>query len=156
MIIRPYIGKQYNVKSVDYLRGILHVYARLNEPQTNLVYDYDLLELGTGLDIQLLLKAQEDFKDETPILTAISTDAFIEELQSWLFKNGELTELNLTAQQQDQEVKFLYKALGEALTLKEVFKISELSGSYHFGVYYDYYVLETHGSWYLLYFLYID
>lgn len=156
MIIRPYIGKQYDIKSLGYIRGVLHTYAALNQPESNLIYDYNLFELGHGLDIYTLLEAQEDFKDEAPVLSAISSDVFTEELKNWLFKNGELTELHLAIERQAQEAKYLFDVLSETISLKVIHKISGLTDNYHFGVFYDYYALETEEKWYLLYFLYTD
>lgn len=156
MIIRPYIGNQYEIKSLDYIKGVLHTYAELNVPESNLTYDYDLFELGIGSDVYLLLSTQEDFKDEAPVLTAISSDVFTEELKGWLFKNGDLNKLHVSKERQGLEAKYLYDVLSEAISLKAVHKIGGLSESYHFGVHYDYYALETEDKWYLLYFLYTD
>jgi len=154
---QPYIGEPYEISTIDYLKGILHTYADLNEQSSDLSYDFDLITIGASKDMISVIKNQFiEFREESFQLKLIQEETFISEIKSWLYQNGNMTVLKVAQTKQDEELNHLYKLFNKALTLSEIYKISELSDSYYFGVSSDYYILKGDNKCYLLYFLYTD
>jgi len=154
---RPYIGESYEICSIDYLKGILHTYADLNENSSGLSYDFDLITIGKSNDVISLVKEQFiEFREESFQLTLIPEETFLSEIKSWLYKSGDISVLKVAQTKQDEEVNHLYELFNKELTLNEVYKISELSDSYQFGISSDYYILKGDSEYYLLYFLHTD
>lgn len=154
---QPYIGEPYEISSIDHLKGILHTYAVLNEQSSDLAYYFDLITIGISKGMISLIKDQFiEFREESFQLKLIQEETFISEIKSWLYLNGNMTVLKVEQTKQDEEVNHLYKLINETLSLKDIYKISELSDSYHFGVSSDYNILKGSNGYYLLYFLYKD
>ncbi|RQO73757.1 hypothetical protein DBR40_13180 [Pedobacter sp. KBW01] len=154
---QPYIGEPYEISSIDYLKGILHTYADINEHSSGLSYDFDLITIGKSNDVISLIKEQfNEFREESFQLKLLEEETFLSEIKSWLYLSGNMTILKVAQTKQDEEVNHLYKLFNKALMLNEIYKITELSDSYQFGISSDYYILNGASKYYLMYFLYTD
>ena len=93
---QPYIAEPYEISSIDYLEGILHTYAVLNEHSSDLSNDFDLITTGTSYDMISLIKDQFiEFREGPFQLKLIQEEAFISEIKSWLYLSENMTTLNV-------------------------------------------------------------
>lgn len=153
MLRSAYIGDQYTIQSIDYLRGVLDVHAKLNQPISTLSYHYELIELGSDPNTESLLrKACEEFQDVAFSLQPITADSFKEGLKSWLFEEGRF---QWFYDRQDSYVEQLCEDFKTLLGFNDIFKVEGIVDHYTFGIDFDYFVLKG-DSCYLLYFLYMD
>lgn len=144
--------------NIQYLQGILHTYASLNQPECNLRYDYDLLEIKkSSSDLESVLKTEIAlFKSQPLSLQPISIDMYNELLRKWLFETKPVS-----SKKREKEVTYVSALIKELTSFTNVYIINGLSSDYEsvyleLGVYYDYLILEAERTIYLLYFNYSD
>ena len=138
---------------LPYLRGILHTYASLNQPESNLSYEYDIIQIKKGeSDLKASLITEFEVFSDQPFNITLSDEKNLRQtLLSWLFENQFVS---------DKKIKNItdhfYKTLQQVTDFTSISLINLDFIKYDFGVAYEYYVLESELSWYLLYFTYSD
>lgn len=140
---------------LPYLRGILHTYASLNQPESDLFYEYDIIQIKKGgADLEAILMTKFEVFSDQPFNIAPTDEKNLRQtLLSWLFENQFVS---------DKKIKNItdhfYKVLQHVTDFTSISLINlDLDFiKYDFGVAYEYYVLESELSWYLLYFTYSD
>jgi len=75
--IEKYETNKYSIKSIEYIQGILHSFAELNEPNSNLVFEYEIVEFGKSENISETLKKRfYIFENQQINLLDISKETF--------------------------------------------------------------------------------
>lgn len=147
-----------NVKPISYFEGILHTYAALNQPNSTLSYEYEIIAFEKTEDIAASLK--DIFIDFTPQsnikLKHITLYDLEIHIKRWFFKNGEVHKLNISPDRQAWEVSNFCNSIAVALELSEFYYVDNLTFEYELGILYDYFVLIGATKNYLLYFRYSD
>lgn len=143
--------------TLEYLKGRLHTFAHLNTPNTELVYQYDIIEFETSSDvIEVLREKCGLLKTTISYMNTVDEQYLIKLLDEWLFKRGELFNIPLNEIRKNNEVLSFYNTLKAATQLQSAHLII-LSDDYDFiGIMYDYLLIKGIEKNYLLYFLYSD
>lgn len=117
--------------SLDYIRGVLHTYAGLNQPDSDLTYEYDIIEL------QEAVVGPEDLKNNCSIfrnqplqLAPLTKAACKSTLLDWFFRSGELHHLPLNDTRKNNEVDHFYALLREAIDLRQVNAVGGLDAAF--------------------------
>lgn len=148
--------KHYKDLGIPYIKGILHTFASINEPESTLSYEYDIVKIEKGnKNLVEILKEQFDvLKDQSFEINLISDEALKKSLTNWLFETK-----FVLASKVEKEVDFFHKLLQEITSYRSCYLMKELdssSFSYDLGVDYEYFVLESEEYIYVLYFNYSD
>ncbi|ACU04350.1 hypothetical protein [Pedobacter heparinus] len=146
----------YKNLGIPFIKGILHTFESLNQPDSTLSYDYDIVQVEKGNKNMIeTLKEQFDvLRDQSFNLNSISDEELKKSLTGWLFETK-----FVSASKVEKEVNFFHNLLKEITGYKSCFRATELdstSFSYDLGVYYEYFVLESEAYIYVLYFNYSD
>ena len=155
-------NNNYPLKTIEYIRGVLHTYAELNQPNSTLAYEYEIVEFEKSENIiEVLRKKFYIFENQQIELKEISKIDFLEILKTWFFSNGEVHNLNISEYQKDNKLKYFLKLIEEILNVDKYFKIDNLISEneityLELGIYYDYLVLKSSEKNFILYFTYID
>ncbi len=147
-------SKDFKNFGINYLQGMLHTYATLNQPQSNLVYEYGIVQIPrTGNNLIRILKEHfEVLANQQFTLELIETEKFKELVTKWLFETNPFPDYKVTS-----GVNNFYWSLSEITDLKTIYLISNLKFlNYDLGVYYEHFVLENDDNLYLIYFSYCD
>ena len=158
--IENFETSKYSIKTIEYIKGVLHTYAHVNQPNTNLSYVYDIVEFEKSENIAETLKGRfYIFKNQEIELNEISNDNFLGILRDW-FYGFEISKL-IAEYRQGPEVKFFLELLKDILKIDEIFMIENLQHEneetyLELGVYFDYFVLKSTEKNYILYFKYCD
>src|SRR3569833_1766064 len=134
---------------LPYLRGMLHTYAILNQPESNLLYEYDIIQIKkTGDDLKSTLLAEFEIFIGQPFTVALSDENSLRKaLLSWLFEE------NFVSERRSQYIVDCFHADLQHITdFKSIFMINLDFIKYDFGVSYEYFILESEQYWYFLYF----
>jgi len=138
---------------LPYLRGILHTYAYLNQPESNLSYEYDVIQIDkSGPDLTATLIAEFDIFIDQPFTISPSDEKCLKAtLSSWFF------ETKFVSDEKSENISNgFYRLLYHITDFKAIFLVNLDFVKYDFGIAYEYYVLESDSSWYILYFTYSD
>ncbi|TXK74609.1 hypothetical protein [Mesonia sp. K4-1] len=155
-------SNEYQVTSIEYLKGVLHTYSDLNRPNSNLDYEYEIIELYKSENIIKTLKKEfYVFENQQIELELISEIDFKSILQSWFFNNGSLTDIKLNDSRKESEIQNFVNHLKSILKITEIYKIENLKSSLEnqfneLGVFYQYLLLSCQKSDFILYFRYDD
>ncbi|WP_207536461.1 hypothetical protein [Desertivirga arenae] len=76
-------SNEYQLDKLEYILGVIHTYAILNTPQSNLTYEYDLVELATTDSLQEYLKNTYYIFAKQPLELVRMSD---EEFREWGIK----------------------------------------------------------------------
>jgi hypothetical protein len=141
----------------NYFEGILHTYEMLNQPDTNLVYEYEIIAFDKTEDIATSLKESFiDFSTKNIKLKSITVYELETHVKSWFFTSGEVSKLSLNEDKQVRIASNFCDIMVVTLGLSEYYFIDNLDSYYDLGVAYDYLVLIGTTKNYLLYFRYSD
>jgi hypothetical protein len=160
--IEIYENNNYPIKTKEYIRGVLHTYAELNQPNSNLAYEYEIVEFEKSENItEVLQKKFYIFENQQIELNEISKVDFLEILKAWFFCNGEVNNLNISEYQKYNKLKYFSKLIEDILNVEKYFKVDNLMSEneiayLELGIYYDYLVLKSTEKNFILYFKYID
>jgi hypothetical protein len=153
----PFYSIPFEKFSTQYILGILHTYATLNEPESTLEFIYDIVEIEKKSEnlLEVIKNKIEDFSYQPFSLKLIEPTAFKQILEEWLFM-----EIS-TIKKKTQKVENFFNMLKEVTLFEKVYSIDGLSSDYEkinteLGVCYEYLVLESEKSLYLLCFSYTD
>ena len=155
-------NNNYPIKTIEYIRGVLHTYAELNQPNSTLAYEYEIVEFEKSENItEVLQKKFYIFENQQIELSEISKVDFLEILKAWFFSNGEINNLNISEYQKDNKLKYFSKLIKDILSVEKYFKVDNLMSEneityLELGIYYDYLVLKSSEKNFILYFKYID
>lgn len=153
---------KYPIKTIEYIQGFLNAYALLNQPNTTLVYEYEIVEFEKSENIIKTLKEKfYIFENQEIKLNEISKIEFLEILQAWFYKNGELHKLNKSAYHQENHLKLCLQMFEDILKIDTFFKIENLNDEHEttyleLGVAYEYLVLKSAEKNFIVYFTYTD
>lgn len=160
--IEKYDTNKYSVHSIEYIRGVLHCLAELNQPDSNLMYEYEIVEFDKSDDIIGELKKRfYIFENQQLELLDITQESFLEILKIWLTNNGELSKLNPSKYKVENQINHFFLLLKEILNIHKIFKIKNLKSEneinyLELGVDYDYLILNSTDKNYILYFTFSD
>ncbi|WP_454046984.1 hypothetical protein [Chryseobacterium sp. Marseille-Q8038] len=145
------------MNTLEYLKGILNTFARLNTPNTELMYQYNIIEFETSTDvIEVLRKKCGLHKTTISYINTIDEQGLKRFLDEWLFKKGELVNIPLNDRRKSDEVFLFYNTLKSVSQLQSAHFIA-LSDDYgYIGIMYDFFLIKGSEKNYLLYFLYSD
>jgi hypothetical protein len=149
--------------NLDYIKGFLHSFSILNEPNSTLGYSYDIIELRNDGDnlIESLKTFSFVFKNQPIVLNVISETTFKAFLEKWFFHEGELRNHSSDEYKKDRIVEFYYQAIKDITKVDNINKVENLSMDYEetyldLGVSHDYFVLLGQDRTFLLYFRFDD
>jgi len=145
---------EFRKMGIEYLRGILHTFSSLNQPESNLIYDYDIVELkkGNGDLINLIQTNLQSFAKYPIMLQLIDSETFKKALTSWLFEKKLMSEHKI-----NNYIDFFYNLLIDVTTCKSIYVINHSEFDiYDFGVFFEHFILESSDSLYLVAFSYTD
>ncbi|MGU3375877.1 hypothetical protein [Chryseobacterium sp. M5A1_1a] len=143
--------------TLEYLKGSLHTFANLNTPNTELIYQYDIIEFETSTEIIEVFKDKLGLsKAEISYINKIDEQSLKKFLNEWLFRRGELINIPINDRRQADEIDSFYNTLIIATQLQSAHLIilSEVHG--FIGVMYDFFLIKGIEKNYILYFLYSD
>jgi hypothetical protein len=145
-----------NNVGIAYLKGILHTFAALNTPESNLRYEYDIIAFEkAGSDLKEAIITQfHKFTSQKFSVDLITGDEFKNLLAHWLFEKKFVSE-----QKVERQINSIYKLLENETNLSAIYAINGLDAdnwSYDFGVGYDYFVITGGKMLYMIYFMYED
>ncbi|MBB6331183.1 hypothetical protein HNP24_002133 [Chryseobacterium sediminis] len=145
------------MNTLEYLKGILNTFARLNTPNTELMYQYDIIEFETSTDVIEVLREKCGLHKTTiSYINTIDEQGLKGFLDEWLFKKGELVNIPLNDRRKSDEVFLFYNTLKSVTQLQSAHFIA-LSDDYgYIGIMYDFLLIKGSEKNYLLYFLYSD
>jgi hypothetical protein len=108
----------YPIKTIEYIRGVLHTYAELNQPNSTLAYEYEIVQFEkSGSIAEVLKKKFYIFENQQIELNEISQNDFLEILRDWFYKNGEIRNLNITEYQQNNKLNYFLRLLEDILNV---------------------------------------
>ena len=139
---------------INYLQGVLHTFSSLNQPDSDLVYDYDIVTVNrTRSDLIDCLKEQIPmFSDEQIVLDIVTDEEFKILLKNWLFDLKLVSDYRMELQ-----ANHVFELIKDITEFKSIYQLSGLDTvSYNFGVVYEHFVLEANEKLYLIYFCYTD
>jgi hypothetical protein len=141
---------------INYLHGVLHTFGSLNQPDSTLAYDYDIVEVNrSNSDLVITLKEQIPlFSTEQIVLDSTTDEEFKISLTNWLFEIKLVSDYRM-----EREIDFVFKLIKEITEFTSIYSLSGLDTSefsYNFGVGYEHFVLEADRKLYLIYFCYTD
>lgn len=141
---------------INYLQGVLHTFSSLNQPDSNLAYDYDIVAVNrTGSDLIDCLKQQIPlFSDEQIVLDSITDEEFKISLKNWLFEVKLVSDYRM-----ERQTAHVFELIKDITEFKSIYQLSGLDTvkfSYDFGVGYEHFVLEANEKLYLIYFSFSD
>jgi len=134
---------------INYLRGVLHTFASLNQPESTLAYDYEIIDIDvTNSDLIVSLKEQLPLlTNERFTLESITTEEFKISLENWLFETKLVSDYIIK-----REINFVFKLIKEITGFNSLYLLKGLD----IAVAYEYFVLEADKKLYLIYFSYTD
>lgn len=95
--IEKYEMNMYSIKSIEYIKGVLHSYAVLNEPESNLGYDYEIIEIDKAENVVDQIKERFYIFEKQPLeLKHLLLEEFINFLKKWFFCAGEISQLKIS------------------------------------------------------------
>jgi len=143
--------------TLEYLKGILSTFARLNTPNTELMYQYDIIEFELSTDVIDILRDKCGLhKTSISYINTIDEQGLKRFLDEWLFKRGELINIPLNDRRKNDEISLFYSTLKAVTQLQSAHFIA-LNDDYDFiGIMYDFLLIKGSEKNYLLYFLYSD
>lgn len=146
----------YKDLGLPYLKGILHTYQALNQPDTTLRYEYDIVRVEkiNRSIIETLTQRFDLLKHQSFELVSISDEELQRYLTGWLFETKFVSGTKVR-----KEITFFYEVLKEIIGYNSCFVITGLdsaSFTYDLGIHYHYFVLESEICLYVLYFNYSD
>ena len=153
---------KYSVKTLEYIKGILHSFANLNEPSSNLGFDYEIVEFEKSNNISKSLKKRFYIFDNQQIeLVGITQDTFLNKLKVWFYSNGELRNIQVSERKQEDYLNHFLRLLKDILDITEILGIENLKSEnekvyLELGIDYDYFVLNSPEKNYILYFTFCD
>ena len=160
--IEKYETNKYSIKSIEYIQGILHSFAELNEPNSNLVFEYEIVEFGKSENISETLKKRfYIFENQQIDLLDISKETFLDIFKVWFFNNGELRNLNISRDKQENQINDFFQLLEDILKVNKILKIENLKSEnekvhLELGIDYEYIILKCEETNYILYFTFWD
>lgn len=160
--IEKYETNNYPIKTIEYIRGILHSFAELNEPNSNLQFEYEIVEFEKSDDISKFLKERFFvFENQQIELAEISKQAFLEILKVWFYHNGELRNLNIDNSKQENQISYFFNLLENILKVIQILEVQNLKSEnekvhLELGIDYNYFVLNGFEKNYILYFTFND
>jgi len=146
--------------TLDFIKGILYTYADLNTPNSNLSYEYEIIEMELEKDESIFFRNQFQLPEECLfIIKDINFEGFQKSLNNWFFKNGEILNLKINERREDNYIKLFFNNLNDLICIKDI-KTVEFSHTnevyYELGIYYEYFFIEGDKNKYLIYFKYED
>jgi hypothetical protein len=155
-----YLGtlKTENCKDlgISYLKGILNTFGALNQPDSNLSYDYNIVkvEKKDGDLIESIKSNFEVFSTQLIKLDLITDELFKSALKGWLFETKYVSDYRIEC-----ETNFVFNLIKEIADYQNLYIINGLDSttfSYDFGIYYEYFFLEGSNDSHIIYFSYSD
>ena len=105
--------------TLDFIKGILYTYADLNTPNSNLSYEYEIIEMELEKDEYIFFRNQFQLPEECLFSIAdISFEGFQKSLNSWFFKNGEILNLGVNETRESYAINMFFSDLNDVICIK--------------------------------------
>ncbi|WP_265429266.1 hypothetical protein [Chryseobacterium sp. YIM B08800] len=146
--------------TLDFIKGVLYTYADLNTPNSNLSYEYEILEMELEEDESIFYRNKFQLPEECLFtIEDINFEEFQKSLNNWFFKNGEILNLRINDTRESYAINMFFSELNDVVCIKNIKKVEfdySAETYYELGINYEYFFIEGVKNKYLIYFKYED